>query len=40
MQRVGHFSKFIWWLVVPALVALLGFFVLRYFPHTMSLYAW
>jgi undecaprenyl-diphosphatase len=30
----------VWWLVLPALVALFGFFVLRYLPHTMLRYAY
>jgi undecaprenyl-diphosphatase len=29
-----------WWLVLPALVALFGFFVLRHLPHTMLRYAY
>jgi undecaprenyl-diphosphatase len=30
----------VWWLVLPALVALFGFFVLRNLPHTMLRYAY
>jgi undecaprenyl-diphosphatase len=30
----------VWWLVLPALVALFGFFVLRHLPHTMLRYAY
>ncbi|MDR9752978.1 bifunctional DedA family/phosphatase PAP2 family protein [Pseudomonas sp. SZMC_28357] len=30
----------VWWLVLPAMVALFGFFMLRHFPHTMLRYAY
>ncbi|MGE8334816.1 bifunctional DedA family/phosphatase PAP2 family protein [Pseudomonas laurylsulfatiphila] len=30
----------VWWLVLPALVTLFGFFVLRHLPHTMLRYAY
>ncbi|MNI60967.1 phosphatidylglycerophosphatase B [compost metagenome] len=30
----------VWWLVLPSLVALFGFFVLRHLPHTMLRYAY
>jgi membrane-associated phospholipid phosphatase len=30
----------IWWLILPSLVALFGFFVLRHLPHTMLRYAY
>jgi undecaprenyl-diphosphatase len=30
----------VWWLVLPALAALFGFFVLRHLPHTMLRYAY
>jgi undecaprenyl-diphosphatase len=30
----------IWWLVLPSLVALFGFFVLRHMPHAMLRYAY
>ncbi|MBI3905298.1 MAG: bifunctional DedA family/phosphatase PAP2 family protein, partial [Pseudomonas fluorescens] len=30
----------VWWLVLPALLALFGFFVLRHLPHTMLRYAY
>ncbi|MCU7248962.1 bifunctional DedA family/phosphatase PAP2 family protein [Pseudomonas koreensis] len=30
----------VWWLVLPALVALFGFFVLRHLPHTLLRYAY
>lgn len=30
----------VWWLVLPALVALLGFFVMRHLPQTMLRYAY
>jgi undecaprenyl-diphosphatase len=30
----------VWWLVLPALLALFGFFVLRHLPHTLLRYAY
>jgi undecaprenyl-diphosphatase len=30
----------VWWLLLPALVALFGFFLLRYLPHVMTRYAY
>ena len=30
----------VWWLVLPAMVALFGFFALRHLPHTMLRYAY
>ncbi|MED7669346.1 phosphatase PAP2 family protein [Pseudomonas moraviensis subsp. stanleyae] len=30
----------IWWLILPSMVALFGFFVLRHLPHTLSRYAY
>jgi len=30
----------VWWLVLPALVALFGFFVLRHLPHTLLRYSY
>ncbi|MGY2441104.1 bifunctional DedA family/phosphatase PAP2 family protein [Pseudomonas sp. SDO52101_S400] len=30
----------IWWLVLPSLIALFGFFVLRHLPHTLLRYAY
>jgi undecaprenyl-diphosphatase len=30
----------VWWLILPSLVALFGFFVLRHLPHTMLRYAY
>lgn len=30
----------VWWLVLPSLVALFGFFILRHLPHTMLRYAY
>ncbi|MNT58528.1 phosphatidylglycerophosphatase B [compost metagenome] len=30
----------VWWLVLPSLVALFGFFVLRHLPHTMLRYSY
>jgi len=30
----------VWWLVLPVMVALFGFFLLRHFPHTMLRYAY
>jgi undecaprenyl-diphosphatase len=30
----------IWWLILPALIALFGFFVIRHLPHTIARYAY
>ncbi|MNN73869.1 phosphatidylglycerophosphatase B [compost metagenome] len=30
----------IWWLILPAMLALFGFFVLRHLPHTLLRYAY
>ena len=30
----------IWWLILPSMVALFGFFVLRHLPHTLLRYAY
>jgi undecaprenyl-diphosphatase len=30
----------IWWLILPSMVALFGFFVMRHLPHTLLRYAY
>jgi len=37
---LGAMQQKVWWLVLPALVALFGFFVLRHLPHTLLRYAY
>jgi undecaprenyl-diphosphatase len=37
---LGAMPQKVWWLVLPALVALFGFFVLRHLPHTLLRYAY
>ncbi|MHC8385281.1 bifunctional DedA family/phosphatase PAP2 family protein [Pseudomonas sp. LB3P14] len=38
--QLGAMSFKVWWLVLPALVALFSFFALRHFPHAMLRYAY
>jgi undecaprenyl-diphosphatase len=37
---LGAMPQKVWWLILPALVALFGFFVLRHLPHTLLRYAY
>ncbi|MFW9080618.1 bifunctional DedA family/phosphatase PAP2 family protein [Pseudomonas sp. P2757] len=37
---LGAMPQRVWWLVLPAMVALFGFFVLRHLPHTLLRYAY
>lgn len=37
---LGAMPQKVWWLVLPALLALFGFFVLRHLPHTLLRYAY
>ncbi|MBH3407839.1 bifunctional DedA family/phosphatase PAP2 family protein [Pseudomonas glycinae] len=37
---LGAMPQKVWWLVLPALVALFGFFILRHLPHTLLRYAY
>jgi undecaprenyl-diphosphatase len=39
-EPLGAMPPKVWWLLLPAMIALFGFFILRHLPHVMTRYAY